>query len=163
MGMNLRILSAALLMSAAYGAMSVSAQAADLGGNCCADLEERVAELEATTAKKGNRKVSLELYGWVTTGLLAFDNGDRRDVYIVDNSNSPSRFGMRGSAKISPTLSAGFNIEVGVGSAPSNAVTDLTDDGGTTQTGDGVLAVRQANWYLDHTRLGRVTVGRISA
>ncbi len=36
----------------------VSAQAADLGGNCCADLEERVAELEATTARKGNRKVS---------------------------------------------------------------------------------------------------------
>jgi hypothetical protein len=27
--------------------------AADLGGDCCADLEERVAELEATTARKG--------------------------------------------------------------------------------------------------------------
>ena len=37
---------------------SVSAQAADQGGDCCADLEERVAELEATTARKGNRKVS---------------------------------------------------------------------------------------------------------
>jgi hypothetical protein len=33
---------------------SVSAKAADLGGSC-ADLEERVAELEATTARKGNR------------------------------------------------------------------------------------------------------------
>ena len=33
------------------------AQAADLGGDCCADLEERIAELEATTARKGNRKV----------------------------------------------------------------------------------------------------------
>ena len=43
----------------------VSAQAADLGGNCCADLEERVAELEATTARKGNRKVSLEVSGHV--------------------------------------------------------------------------------------------------
>lgn len=31
---------------------SVSAKAADLGGNCCADLEDRVAELEATTARK---------------------------------------------------------------------------------------------------------------
>ena len=36
-----------------------SARAADLGGNCCADLEERIAELEATTARKGNRKMSL--------------------------------------------------------------------------------------------------------
>lgn len=39
--------------------------AADLGGNCCADLEERIAELEATTARKGNRKVSLTSHGWV--------------------------------------------------------------------------------------------------
>ncbi|MFV0367708.1 MAG: porin, partial [Hyphomicrobiaceae bacterium] len=42
-----------------------SAKAADLGGDCCADLEERVAELEATTARKGNRKVSLTISGWV--------------------------------------------------------------------------------------------------
>jgi hypothetical protein len=33
-----------------------TASAADLGGNCCADLEERVAELEATTVRKGNRR-----------------------------------------------------------------------------------------------------------
>ena len=36
-----------------------SAKAGDLGGNCCADLEERVAELEAATVRKGNRKVSI--------------------------------------------------------------------------------------------------------
>jgi hypothetical protein len=35
---------------------TTGAQAADLGGDCCADLEERIAELEATTARKGNRK-----------------------------------------------------------------------------------------------------------
>ena len=29
------------------------------------DLEERIAELEATTARKGNRKVSLTVSGWV--------------------------------------------------------------------------------------------------
>ena len=48
-------------------ALSVAApaRAADLGGNCCADLEERIAELEATTARKGNRKVSLEVSGFV--------------------------------------------------------------------------------------------------
>jgi hypothetical protein len=33
------------------------AKAADLGGDCCADLEDRVAELEATTVRKGNKKV----------------------------------------------------------------------------------------------------------
>ena len=40
-------------------------EAADLGGDCCADLEERVAELEATTVRKGNKKVKVELYGRV--------------------------------------------------------------------------------------------------
>ena len=32
---------------------NMPAAAADLGGNCCADLEERIAELEATTARRG--------------------------------------------------------------------------------------------------------------
>ena len=41
------------------GALAITpAKAADLGGDCCADLEERVAELEATTVRKGNRVVS---------------------------------------------------------------------------------------------------------
>ena len=47
-----------LAMIAAAGLVmgSVGARAADLGGNCCADLEERVAELEATTARKSMRR-----------------------------------------------------------------------------------------------------------
>ncbi len=51
------------------------AKAADLGGDCCADLEERVAELEATTARKGNRRVSLTITGQVTTAVMAWDAG----------------------------------------------------------------------------------------
>ena len=50
-----------------------SAQAADLGGNCCADLEERIAELEATTVRKGNRKVSLTISGWVAEQVMWWD------------------------------------------------------------------------------------------
>jgi hypothetical protein len=46
------------------GALAITpAKAADLGGDCCADLEERVAELEATTVRKGNRVVSVQIYG----------------------------------------------------------------------------------------------------
>jgi predicted porin len=160
--MNLKVMSGALLLSAAlYGGHSAPAFAADLGGDCCADLEERVAELEATTARKGNRKVSLQIYGQVSTGVFAFDNGADRDVFIVDNSNSPSRFGFTGSAKINPNLTAGFLIEVSAISAASNAVKIDDDDGG--QPGDGALAVRFANWYLDHKQFGRLSVGRISA
>ena len=47
-----------------------SVSAADLGGNCCADLEERIAELEATTARKGNRKMSLTVSGQITRSIM---------------------------------------------------------------------------------------------
>src|SRR6266853_6962482 len=66
-----------------------SARAADLGGNCCADLEERVAELEATTARKGNRKMSLTITGQVNRMILYWDDGGQsRTYYGVDNTNS---------------------------------------------------------------------------
>src|SRR5215471_20213839 len=58
-----------------------SAKAADLGGDCCADLEERVAELEATSARKGNRKVSLTITGQVMTALMGWDDGKDRGFY----------------------------------------------------------------------------------
>ena len=62
-----------IAIAAAAGLFATSAMAADLGigGNCCADLEERVAELEATTARKGNRVVSLTVYGHVNRAPLA--------------------------------------------------------------------------------------------
>ncbi|MBL8566375.1 MAG: porin, partial [Hyphomicrobiaceae bacterium] len=63
--------SAALAAGLLASGLSIgSASAADLGGDCCADLEERVAELEATTARKGNRKVSLTISGWVAEQVV---------------------------------------------------------------------------------------------
>ncbi len=56
------------------------AQAADLGGDCCADLEERVAELEATTVRKGNKKVSVTLSGWVVKSMNWWDDGRHRQL-----------------------------------------------------------------------------------
>ena len=85
------------------GLSAGSASAADLGGNCCADLEERIAELEATTARKGNRKVSLTVTGWVSSQIFWFDAGDESNVYVNDNSNDlSSNFKFTGSATISP-------------------------------------------------------------
>ena len=83
----------ALVAAAGVAMGGVSAQAADLGGNCCADLEERVAELEATTARKGNRKVSLTIYGQVNQSIMFWDDGHEKNAYVVTNQNSRSRFG----------------------------------------------------------------------
>ena len=64
-GLSLRhhalVATAAAALMGAFSHLPV--EAADLGGDCCADLEERVAELEATTVRKGNKKVKVELYG----------------------------------------------------------------------------------------------------
>jgi predicted porin len=152
------------------------AYAADLGGNCCADLEERVAELEATTARKGNRRVSLTVTGQVSTALMAWSDGNDvrgSDTYVVDNVPSGgSFFAFNGSAKINPSLSAGFNITVAFDTGGrSHQVTQIDDDGtgtvggiptGSRTTGgfDTDIVVTLANWYLDHSQLGRVTVGR---
>ncbi|MEO0811159.1 MAG: porin, partial [Pseudomonadota bacterium] len=61
------------------------AHAADLGGECCTDLEERIAELEATTARKGNRTVSLTVSGYVNQAVMLFDvdgQPNETNVYV---------------------------------------------------------------------------------
>ena len=64
------------LVVGGFAFKATPARAADLGGDCCADLEERVAELEATTVRKGNKKVSVTLSGWVVKSFNWWDDGD---------------------------------------------------------------------------------------
>lgn len=154
------------LMAAAgilVGGVSMgSAKAADLGGDCCADLEERVAELEATTARKGNRKVSLSISGQVNRAIMYLDNGITRRTYAgLDNHNSSTRFIFSGSAKVTSSVTAGFEMMTEWnGPARTGSVTGTSVDGGASGT-DGTLGVRTANWWLEDKTLGRVTVGRL--
>ena len=137
------------------GVAMTPASAADLGGDCCADLEERVAELEATTVRKGNRKVSLSLSGHVNTGVLFWDDGFESDAYVVTNNNSRSRFRMKGSAKMGGGWSAGFLIELGVNESTSSQVSQASDDGS-----QGVaIDVRHNMWYIKGP-IGRISVGQ---
>jgi predicted porin len=148
--------SAALLMSASALALSTaSAQAADLGGNCCADLEERIAELEATTARKGNRKVSLEVSGQVNEALMYFDDGTESNAYIVTNDNSRSRFRFKGKAKINSDLEAGYLLEIGVRGANSKRV-NQDDDNAVADSG---FDLRHSTWFLKSKTFGQVNVG----
>src|SRR5215470_5096327 len=168
---------AALGLFAVGGGVS-SAKAADLGGDCCADLEERVAELEATSARKGNRKVSLTVTGQVMTALMGWDDGKDRGFYpgVDVPTVGGSYFAFTGDAKINPNLTAGFNITIGLDTGGRSHQVSKADDDGQPNVGsansaqqglynggyDSFIVLTLANWYLDDKRFGRITVGRIN-
>jgi len=113
LGLRSRLLvaaGAALLMGAYAHA---PAKAADLGGDCCSDLEDRVAELEATTVRKGNKKVSVTIYDQVNRAVLWWNDHVESNTYAgIGNNYESSRFGLKGSAKITGDWSAGYRLEV---------------------------------------------------
>jgi hypothetical protein len=146
----------AFAIAAAAGLFATSATAADLGGSCCADLEERVAELEATAARKGNRKVRLTVSGHVNETLIFWDDGKESNAYVVTNENSRTRFRFAGDARINPEWSAGYLLEVGVRAANSAGVNQFVDDN-TSSTAS--LDLRHSAWWIESSRLGRLWVG----
>lgn len=135
-----------------------TAHAADLGPNGYADLEERVAELEATTARKGNRKMSLEVSGHVHEAIFAHDadslGSTRPNVSIIPNTVSNSRFRFKGNAKLNAHWDAGFLMEFGVG-------------GFEPGKGQGVanrdIEARHSALYLRSKALGTVWLGKTSS
>jgi hypothetical protein len=160
----------ALVAVASVMVSGLAAQAADLGGNCCADLEERVAELEATTARKGNRKVSLTVYGQVNEAVMFWNDGQEKNAYVVTNNAARTRFGFRGDAKVTSDVSLGYNLEIGSRYANSQTrgqTAPLAGGGNNANpaglSAPGPLDIRQQFWYVDSKSLGRVSVGKQNA
>ncbi len=169
---SLSALLAAGLLAGAAG----SASAADLGGNCCADLEERIAELEATTARKGNRKVSLTISGWVNQQVTYWDDGVEKNVYIHDiGTTLGSHVKFTGAATISPGWSAGYVLHIEAmgsdglmmdqdhasGPALYNTLAvgqPFPGGAGTLGRGNGVQTL-QSYWFVKSESLGKVSVG----
>jgi hypothetical protein len=128
--------------------------AADLGGGCCADLEERIAELEATSARKGNRKVSLTVAGQVSQALLLWDDGKERNAYVVGNKNDQSKFSFQGEAEISKDLKSGYVITIRLRDTLSDEVSQDDDDPGTG------FVIWESYWFVESERLGRFSLGQ---
>ena len=144
-----------------------AARAADAGGACCGDLDERIAELEATTARKGNRVVSLTITGQVDRALLFWDDGTQSDTYVVDNAINTSRLGVEGKAVIKPGLVAGYVMQLDVNDALSSIVSQRNPDGaagpipgGDEGFGESSLQIRINNFYIDNERFGRLAIGQ---
>src|SRR5262249_42249701 len=111
-----RLLRRSSAIALAVGGLAISTGsilAAELGASCCADLEERIAELEATAASKGNRKMSLSISGSINRVVLWWDDGRSSGTfYGLDSGNLTSRFVFSGSAKMTPKVSTGFEIVI---------------------------------------------------
>jgi hypothetical protein len=129
--------------------------AASLGGSCCADLEERVAELEATTARKGNRKVDLKISGAVSRALLFWDDGEEQNTYSVDNAKDATTFIFDGEAEIASGWKAGFTLGVDAVFAGSDLVDQFNDSGN-----GGFLDLADSFVFLSNERLGTVRLGQ---
>lgn len=136
---------------------------ADLGGDCCADLEERIAELEGTTARKGNRKVSLTISGYVAQEITYWDDGGESNIYLHGlGPTQATHFKLNGQATIAPGWTAGYLMRI----------QNLDDNpfGRNAATGDAMnqandnfsqgLNVQMSYWYLQNKELGKISVGR---
>ena len=144
-----------MVLAAPAFLLGAGAQASDLAGSCCADLEERIAELEATTARKGNRKVSLTISGYVTKQIMFWDDGAEQNAYISDiGPTQATNFRFSGEATIAPGWKAGYLMRI----------QDLSDNSmGLSQTTSQVdqgLNVQMSYWYLASKELGKVSVGK---
>ena len=125
-----------------------------------------MAELEATTARKGNRKVSLTVGGQVNESLLYWNDGKLNDVYEGTNDAARMRFRFVGDAKIDKTWSVGYLLEIGIRTNRLNRTDQFHDDGFSTiavapGTQDaGGLDIRHSAWWIQNKDLGKVWVGQ---
>jgi predicted porin len=157
-----RARSLAATLAAAFACAPSLAQAADPGSECCADLDARVAELEETVARRGNRRVGVEVYGLVNQALLGWYDGKEADVYEVTNDNQRTRFGFKGKAKIDKNWEAGFKLEIGIRTANSKRVSQI-DPKGNDNPDDVGFDLRDIYWYLKEKHRGTLIVGLSTA
>jgi hypothetical protein len=163
-------IAAALGMTLGGFAMSASpAKAADLGGDCCADLEERVAELEATTVRKGNKKVSVTLSGWVVKDVMFWDDGEESNVYVGDKDTTlSSHFQISGAATIAPGWSGGYTISVEAPGNTNGFFTNQVDDNTTFENvvdgngSDRAVRVLLSYMYIKSDKYGTLNWGLLS-
>lgn len=125
----------------------IQTKAADLGGNCCADLEERIADLEVTSARRGNRKMSVTVYGQVNKAVVFhdLDTGGDRKYSFGDGSSEPTLFGFMGEAKVGQNTKAGFKLEFGA-----------------NELADNQIVIRHSAVWIENVQLGRGTIGLTS-
>jgi len=99
--------------------------------------------------------VDVEMYGQVNKGVMVFDDGKQTDSAVVDNDNSSTRLGFKGSQVLDNGLTASVLFEVEMQSNASDVVVQNTNNAGA---GTGGLSSTPANaggtFAERHARVG---------
>ena len=136
---------------------STTARAADLSQACCADLEQRIAELEAAAVRKGNRKVELTISGWVAEQIVHWQDPGESNTYVTSlGTIFASNFTLTGRAAISKDTAAGFKLQL---EFDDNNVYTTTQDIDNGPAGSPVV---YAHWFLHSETLGKLSLGKVS-
>ncbi|MBU0679966.1 MAG: porin [Proteobacteria bacterium] len=135
--------------------MASQVQAADQSVEARIEAIEK--KLEGTNGgnfiKAGKDKIDVTLYGQVNKAVMFATDGENDDVLFVDNDASSTRIGIKAKSKSMGDLSAGAQFEAEFQGNDSNKVTMAAP------TYSASFAKRQMKVYVDHKKVGKLTVG----
>lgn len=124
--------------------------------SCCADLDARIAELEATAARSGTSKVPIGIGGTLNYAILSWDDGLSGDAYVVDNQNYATSLEIAGFQDIADSdWYAGFVLEISPLVALSSDVSQV--DG----MGSRGVDVGESYLWISNDSFGQLAWGRI--
>lgn len=125
--------------------------------------QEQIVEVEqrpVTRVEPDRSGVTLEVSGRINQAVVYADNGNDSKVFIADNDNSGSRFGLRGEYEWDEWTS-GVRLEATfeVNSTDEISFTDSGPVGTSPADGEDFLDLRHAHWYINNPNYGEFSIG----
>lgn len=124
--------------------------------DCCDSLDERVSELESTTARSGTSKVNLTVSGRVSHQVTWWDDGVESNAYVT-GAGAPTHFKFTGNAQIHPGWTAGYILQIEM-YGPQRYQLSQDDSSGAGPH----INLWQSAWHINSKDFGRLAVGRQS-
>jgi len=127
-------------------------------GACCADLGQRILDLEQSLARSGRPSLELTVSGTVNHAFIFWDDGSARDAYITGGESDGSALTFDAeTSDAGQSWSAGITIELELLSAGSGHVSQSDTDGART------LEASEVSLWMEFATLGQVAIGATSA
>lgn len=117
---------------------------------------DKMASTHKNSITSGNDRVRVTVSGHVNRALMHVDDGDRSEVFHVDNDASSTRLRVIGEAEVSDELTVGAAMEMQFESNSSASVNQL--DG--TSVGNDNFTQRRLEVYFDNKSLGKLWMGQ---